>query len=221
MGTGTAADPYRVTTVVEAAGSELLVGETTSYVTGSNTYRIDTAVTNQSGSQVSVNLYHAGDCYASGSDIGFGFTRTEVGSAGCSQTAQNAPTARTIQMAPLSATSRYYEAKYNEVWEQIATQNPFPNTCRCGEHIDNGVGLSWSLSLLPRGGSTVRSLAVAFTESTPPPPGTDTDGDALPDGGRPATAPAATTKTWPPSAPTPTARTSSSTSTTWTAASHP
>lgn len=181
MGAGTAADPYRVTTVVEAAGSELLISETTSYVSGSNTYRIDTAVTNRGHSQVSVNLYHAGDCYASGSDIGFGFTRTEVGSAGCSQTAQNSPAARTIQMAPLSATSRYFEAKYNEVWERIATQNPFPNTCRCGEHIDNGVGLSWSFSLLPLSGSTVRSLAVAFTESTPPAPGADTDGDALPD----------------------------------------
>lgn len=182
-GTGAAKDPYRVTTVVEAGGSGLRVSETTSYVSGSNSYRIDTAVTNTNpgGGNLNPVLYHAGDCYASGSDIGFGFTRSEVSTAGCSQTAQNSPPGRTIQMAPLSAGSSYFEARYDEVWTQIATQNPLPNTCRCGEHIDNGVGLSWELSVRPEGGGTVRSLNVSFTESTPPDPGADSDGDALPD----------------------------------------
>jgi len=181
-GSGTAADPYRVTTVVDAGGSGIRIAETTSYVSGSSSYRIDTAVTNR-GSNAVANavLYHAGDCYASGSDIGFGFTRTEVGSAGCSQTAGNSPPGRTIQMGPLSATSSFYEAGYREVWERIATKSTFPDTCRCAEHVDNGVGLSWALSLGPNGEGTVRSLSVSFTESTPPAPGADSDGDALPD----------------------------------------
>lgn len=184
QGQGTAADPYRVVTTVEAAGAGLRITETTSYVNGSNFYRTDTAVTNSSGgASVSAVLYHAGDCYANGSDIGFGFTRSEVGVVGCSESAQNTPAGRTVQMAPLSATSRYYEASYSEVWAQIATKAPLPNTCRCGEHIDNGVALSWELSLgSDIGSGTVRSLATAFTESTPPNPGADSDGDGLPDG---------------------------------------
>lgn len=179
QGTGSRTDPYRVTTVVDA-GINARLSETISYVTGSNTYRIDIAVQNLTGGTLNVVLYHAGDCYASGSDIGFGFTRKEVSSAGCSQTAQNSPPARTIQFSPLSAGSQFFEARYDEVWAQIATKAPLPSTCRCGEHIDNGVALSWVLSL-PPGLNTVRSLAVSFTESTPPAPGPDTDGDALPD----------------------------------------
>jgi hypothetical protein len=179
-GTGSAADPYRVTTVVDAGSSGLRLTERSSYVRGSNSYRVDTTVTNLGGGSPSAVLFHAGDCYASGSDIGFGFTRSEVGAAGCSQTAQNSPAGRTVQMAPLSATSQFYEAFYGQIWAQIATRGPFPSSCRCGEHIDNGVGLSWNLSFGP-GSSTSRSLSVAFTEETPPPPGLDSDGDALPD----------------------------------------
>lgn len=180
LGTGTRADPFRVTTVVDAPGSGLRITETVSYVNGSNSYRTDTTVTNLGGGSLAAVLFHAGDCFASGSDIGFGFTRDEVGSAGCSQTVQNSPASRTVQMAPLSAGSQYYEASYDQVWEQIATRAPFPNTCRCGEHIDNGTGLSWLLTFGP-GTSSTRSLAVSFTEQTPPPPGLDSDGDALPD----------------------------------------
>jgi hypothetical protein len=188
LGTGSAADPYRLTTVVDAGSSGLRISETTSYTTGSNTYRIDISVTNRGSGSPTAVLYHAGDCYASGSDIGFGFTRTEVSTAGCSQSAQNSPAGRTVQMAPLSAGSQFYEARYDEVWKQIATKAPFPNTCRCGEHIDNGVGLSWALGFEPFG-STVRSLAVSFTESTPPAPGADSDGDALPDNWETGSAP--------------------------------
>jgi hypothetical protein len=180
QGSGSAADPYRVTTVVDAGISGLRLTETTSYVSGSNSYRVETAVANLGGGAPNAILYHAGDCYASGSDIGFGFTRTEISTAGCSQTAQNSPAGRTIQMAPLSAGSQYYEARYDQVWEQIGTLTGFPNTCRCGEHIDNGVGLSWALSFGP-GTSSTRSLSVSFTEETPPPAGLDSDGDALPD----------------------------------------
>jgi hypothetical protein len=190
LGTGTAADPYRVVTVVDAGVSGLRLTETVSYVNGSNSYRIDTSVANLGGSPLEAVLYHAGDCYASGSDIGYGFTRDEVGTAGCSQTAQNAPPARTVQMAPLSAGSQYYEARYDQIWEWIATRAAFPSTCRCEEHIDNGVGLSWILSFGP-GTSTSRALSVSFTEETPAPPGLDSDGDALPDQWEQGNAPSA------------------------------
>jgi len=180
LGSGASTDPYRVTTVVDAGFTGLRITETTSYVNGSNGYRVDTTVANLGGGLPIATLYHAGDCYASGSDIGFGFTRAEVGAAGCSQTTQNSPPARTVQMAPLSSGSHFYEAFYGEVWEWIATQSQFPDTCRCDEHIDNGVGLSWPLSFSP-GSSTTRSLSVSFTEETPPSPDLDSDGDALPD----------------------------------------
>ena len=188
QGSGTAADPWRVTTVVEAPGA-MRIEEQTSYVSGSPSYRVETSVENlRTDAAVSAILYHAGDCYASGSDIGFGFTRTEIGSAGCSETEQNVPAGRTIQMAPLSSGSSYYEAFFRQVWEQIATQTPFPDTCRCDEHVDNGVGLSWTL-LVGAGSRQTRSLTVSFTETQQAAPGADSDGDALPDAWEAGSAP--------------------------------
>jgi hypothetical protein len=188
VGSGSAADPYRVTTVVNASGSGLQVSETTSYVAGADSYQVTTTVENLTTTPTAAVLYHAGDCYASGSDIGFGFTRTEIGAAGCSQSANNSPAGRTIQMAPLSSGSHYYEGFYRDVWEQIATQVSLPDTCSCDEHIDNGVGLSWVLPIQSEARET-RSLTVAFTETQQPAPGADSDGDALPDSWETGSAP--------------------------------
>ena len=182
LGSGTSVDPYRVRTVVDAPGANLRVTEETTYVAGSQTYRIETSVEGLPGAAdtTSAILYHAGDCYASGSDIGFGFTRPEIRSVGCSQSPDNVPAGRTIQLAPLSEGSHHYEAFYRQVWERIATKTQFPDTCRCGEHVDNGAGLSWALAV-PRGARQTRGLTVSFTETTPPAPPADSDGDALPD----------------------------------------
>jgi len=191
MGSGTAADPFRVRTVVDAPGTDLRITEETTYVSGAQSYRVETSVENQNpDAAVSATLYHAGDCYASGSDVGYGFTRPEIRSAGCAQNADNVPAARTIQMAPLSSGSHFYEAGFYEVWQQIGAHAPFPDSCRCGEHIDNGVGLSWGL-FVGAGNRETRALTVAFTESAQPAPQLDSDGDALPDAWETGGAPSA------------------------------
>jgi len=73
-------------------------------------------------------------------------------------------------------------SRYSEVWAAIGTQAGFPNTCRCGEAIDNGAGLSWGGS-----GTATFSHLTAFSPAgstigtTGPPPG-DGDADNVPDG---------------------------------------
>jgi hypothetical protein len=180
-GTGTTADPFAVETVARA-GSVAEVRQRVTYVTGAASYRVDTRVTEQTGIAQSTRLFYAGDCYASGSDIGYGFTRPEIGAVGCSQNADNVPAARTIQYSPLSRGSSFLETRYRTVWETIGGSPfaAFPDTCACFESIDNGAGLSWNIGL-GSGSTEERSLTVAFTESQPSAPPADSDGDAIPD----------------------------------------
>ena len=179
-GDGSTQHPYTVTTVATADAIGTEVREVVTYVTGDTSFHVDITLNNQDGTPRALRLFYAGDCYASGSDIGYGFVRPEIGSVGCSQNANNVPAARTIQLSPLSPQSRYFEAFYGDVWGQIATRAVLPDTCRCGDSIDNGAALSWGVGLASSGTAT-RSLKVSFTETGQEAPTADTDGDGLPD----------------------------------------
>jgi hypothetical protein len=88
-GMGTAAAPFKLTTVVEVpvvvqpvrandavavpaqdGESQLTITETESYVEGDDFYRTDITVHNDTGDELDPVLYHAGDCFM-GSDVGY------------------------------------------------------------------------------------------------------------------------------------------------------
>ncbi|MBX7254013.1 MAG: DUF11 domain-containing protein, partial [Candidatus Promineofilum sp.] len=162
QGAGTAADPYRVTTVVAAGSTGLRLIQTDTYQVGLEAYRTDVQVSNSSGAAHSIILYRAGDCYLGASDYGYGMVAPGVGAVACTKTANNSPEGRILQYVPLTSGSRYYEARYSEVWSWIGSKQVFPNTCRCADNIDNGAGLSWSQSL-PAGGQVTWSHMTAFS----------------------------------------------------------
>jgi hypothetical protein len=144
-GSGTAANPYRVTTVAGVGATGLQVTQVDSYVIGQESYRTDVTLQNGSGAPVSGVVYRAGDCYLQGSDTGYGFVN---GSAvGCSVNASNTPPARIEQWFPLTAGNQYMEGRFSEVWAQIGTHAPFQNTARGTESLDNGAGVSWTFSV--------------------------------------------------------------------------
>jgi len=179
-GSGSASDPLAVETLVQAGTSGITLRQRVSYVSGEPSFRVDVTVTNETDAPRSIRIFYAGDCYASGSDIGYGFTRPEIGAVGCSQNPENVPPARTIQYSPLSPGSSFTEDGYFRVWEQIAELDGLDDLCLCGTSVDNGGGLSWDISL-PARASATRSLTVSFTEATRSSPPADSDGDALPD----------------------------------------
>ncbi|MEN3358799.1 MAG: hypothetical protein V7637_2781, partial [Mycobacteriales bacterium] len=155
-GSGTNADPYKVVTVADAGTAGLRVTETDTYVAGEESYRTDLAVANTGAAAASAILYRAGDCYLQNSDIGFGAIDAGTGAVSC--TASAAAGARIEQMLPLTAGSSYMEAFYGTVWSTIGQQVPFPNTCGCDVDQDNGLGLSWNLSLAAGATKTYSSL---------------------------------------------------------------
>jgi uncharacterized repeat protein (TIGR01451 family) len=166
-GEGTFARPFSIKTVVMLPGTNLRIVEVDSYVVGQESYRTDVTVQNLGSAAVQAVLYRAGDCYLQNSDYGFGSSDPSTGAVACvaGRSDQNGtwvPGDRIQQWLPLSSGSSYIQAHYSDVWAAIATQQPFPNTGRFSESIDNGAGLSWSLSV-PAAGSVVRSHLTTFS----------------------------------------------------------
>ena len=66
------------------------------------------------------------------------------------------------------------EGRYGDVWAQIATHTPFPNTTRAAESIDNGAGISWNFSVPPGGQSTFSHYTTFSPRGIAGPPPTTT-----------------------------------------------
>lgn len=159
-GSGTATDPYRVVTAVDVGTTGLRVTQTDSYVTGQESYRTDIVVNNTSGATVDAILYRAMDCFLGASDFGFGVV---AGTAvGCSKNANNSPPGRIEMLLPVTGGNKYFEAFYSSLWAAIGTHAPFNDTCACGTLLDNGIGISWNISV-PAGGSVTRTHLTIFS----------------------------------------------------------
>lgn len=161
-GSGTAADPYRIVTVVTLGTSGLTLTETDSYVIGREFYQTDVMLTLAAGGAASLaaTVYRAGDCYLQNSDAGFGSVDAASGAVRCVAAADPlnpaaGPGTRIEEWVPLTAGSTYYQANYSEVWSLIGAMSPFPNTCECAEYQDNGAGLSWQFTVLGGSSATV------------------------------------------------------------------
>ncbi len=170
-GSGTAAAPFRVVTVVDLGTTGLRITQTDSYVTGDESYRTDVTLSNRTGADIPAIIYRAGDCYLQGTDTGFGFSTPAEASVGCSANANNSPPARIEEWLPITAGDAVLEASYSDVWAAIGAQMPFDGSCQCGVNLDNGAGISWRATV-PRGGQVTRSHYTTFSPRgvTAPPP---------------------------------------------------
>ena len=173
-GAGTAASPFKVTTVAAAGASGLRITQVDSYIAGQESYRTETTVQNTGGAPADGILYRGGDCYLQESDTGYGFLDAGNGAVGCSINANNAPAGRIEQWYPITGGNQYMEGSYSEVWSAIGTHAPLPNTTRATESIDNGAAISWSFSVAA-GGQQTYSHYTTFSPTGvtgPPPPAT-------------------------------------------------
>jgi hypothetical protein len=164
-GSGTSADPYRITTIEDAGSTGLRLTEVDSYVVGNEYYRTDITVANSNASgTASGRLYHAADCYLQGSDSGYGYVDTSTNAVACAQNANNSPAALIEEFAPLTAGAKYVESGFSTVWDDVRSQADLPSTCGCDTNQDNGMGINWDFSLAP-GASQTFSLLSNFSPS--------------------------------------------------------
>jgi hypothetical protein len=175
-GSGTAADPYRITTTVAAGSSGVQLRQTDSYVVGRDDYRTDLRVVNGAGRSLPVLLYRAADCRLQNSDRGFGLLGFPTGAVACLGAVDPAadsrrPGGRIVQWLPLTAGSGVLQGTPEEVFGAVASRRAFPGSCRCADDIDHAAGLSWAGDV-PAGGEVARAHATriaALTAPTPPP----------------------------------------------------
>jgi hypothetical protein len=180
-GAGTAASPFKVTTVADAGASGVRITQVDTYIAGQESYRTDTTVSNTGGAPAGGIVYRAGDCYLQESDTGFGFFDAAHAAVGCSINADNTPAGRIEQWYPLTAGNQYMEGRYGDVWGQIATHAPLPNTTRTTESIDNGAAISWTFSVAPGGASTYSHYTTfSPTGVAGPPPAASGGSGAVP-----------------------------------------
>jgi uncharacterized repeat protein (TIGR01451 family) len=164
-GTGTSADPYTITTDVDNTYGEsqptLALSQTDSYVVGDEQYRTDVTIKNVSDTEQTGVLYRAGDCYLQNSDSGVG-QQFPGGAIACRALPGSENPNRIEEWVPLTEGSSFYEAFYGQVWDAVVSQQPFDDTCRCGDEIDNGAGLSWTFDI-PAGGTATFSHLTVFS----------------------------------------------------------
>ena len=165
-GVGTAADPYAITT--EAYAEEPVEGvepaefvkvakltETDSYVTGAESYETTIVVDNLGATPLKGTLYHVGDCYLADHDTGYGaLNLPSSGSVDCTVTPNNTPAGRIMAFTPIATTgfpissAHYVESQWPTFWEDVKPNGEqLPDTTDATTSEDNGMGLSWPLSL--------------------------------------------------------------------------
>ena len=165
-GSGSASDPYTITTSVRA-GSRIVLTQSDQYVVGSQRISTTIQLVNPSATPVQVELFRVGDCYAQDSDFGFGQMAQESAACVSGNLARTVRFLATHRPGDGQPTASTFEGYYEDLWLRVATfgpggaRNAFNGSCRCADSIDNSAGLQWTLNVPGNGMSTVTS-AVDF-----------------------------------------------------------
>jgi hypothetical protein len=185
-GTGTANDPYTVTTTV-LAGSRFRISQVESYVAGAPAWTVRMTVTNLTGQPLTARLSRGVDCSLGVPDTAYGFADNATGAAGCADSTAHTGAVQAL-VPEAGSNARHLVAAYKTVWNALDAQNPLPNTCTgCASRLDNAVALQWDLTLAPGASQTVAVSQVVAPDGalpapappvTTPEPGTDDGGGA-------------------------------------------
>jgi hypothetical protein len=165
-GDGSAANPWVVTTVLNAGGTGLTLTQKVTYVNGQDFIRNDFQVC-AGGADASTNLhlFHAADLYTQGSDAGYGYYDPATGSIG----GYNSTRDLFQIFTPITRATHFEEDGYFEIWDAIgSTSGPgagFQDTYRPNEFIDNGAGLEWAFDVAPA--CATISDYLSFTNQAP------------------------------------------------------
>jgi hypothetical protein len=149
-GTGTAADPLQQVTSYTTADTDISITQTTTYVRGSQEFRVRWAVNNTVGVPVHFKAIAAADFFFDGSDRGTGiYTQGPPQFIG----GTNADTGASGGFVEVPATapwSRYQALAFGsapgEVWNQVessATTTPTLDNTVVGEQVDNAGAVEW------------------------------------------------------------------------------
>ena len=163
-GSGTAEDPWVVTTVLDAGESGVQVTQSVFYVDGQDHVGLEWDVANLSAAAKTVDLFHANDSYFANDEYGFGYYDAASGAVG----GWNDTNPWYILFVPSASGSAYQEGSFTDIWAAIGycgdnASCPASGACELGPGFDNALdttpggtdnafGLQWA-STIEAGGS--------------------------------------------------------------------
>jgi hypothetical protein len=181
-GSGTEKNPFVITSEVGAyegaAANEHDVAELTeedSYVTGQDFYTTKITVRNSSGEPLEGTLYHAGDCSLADNDSGYGAENMPAkGSVACTVDPDGSSPGRFMAFTPIAtegfpvSSAHFAEGLFSKVWSNVSGGGAqFPDTVETTTSQNNGMGLSWPISLESEDPATV-SFTTTVSPTAPP-----------------------------------------------------
>ena len=168
-GTGTAASPYRVTTVVtgtvlnhSSGRVALQITEVDSYVVGNNFYETDVTVQNIGGpNDASLDaggeLYHAADCQLRGLDTGLGAFEPNLQSAvtaACTPNVLGNPPSALEEFTPITTGASWEQTTVPTIWANLDGNALNDNCNDCRGAVDNAEGIEYPVPDLSPGQSS-------------------------------------------------------------------
>jgi hypothetical protein len=164
-GSGTAADPWFVTTVLQAGTTGVQVTQRVFYVNGQDYFRLQWDVANSSGSSATLDLFHAVDSYFADSDFGYGYYDATTGAVG----GYDEQRRWYMLFVPTEPASAYKEGWFFDIWTSIGYCGdnqtcPVSGSCFPGpgfdnsintNAVDNGFGLQWHRTVAHGSSTTV------------------------------------------------------------------
>ncbi|HEY3773139.1 MAG TPA: hypothetical protein VGL69_09110 [Solirubrobacteraceae bacterium] len=145
-GSGTAGNPYALTSSATAGASGIVVSESDRYVAGTTSVATTVTLTNTTGAPVSGVLYRAVDCYVNGSDDGYGAVGSD-GAVACSSAANDTPAGSAEVIEPDTGGSHFLEGYFNDLWFDMDGQTDLTDTCDCTITEDNAMGVDWDFNV--------------------------------------------------------------------------
>ena len=173
-GTGTAADPFVLTTEVDAGTTGLHLKQVDRLVQTEELYTTELTLTNNSAAPIELILYRAMDCYLGGNDTGYGMVAG--GTVGCVKRDANGvnsaanPISRVEQFIDLTGGAKKGLAQYGVNWGVIGQRKEYDDQCHafnasapsdpCNDYFDNGMGMSWRITIPASSSQTIQHATV-------------------------------------------------------------
>jgi len=151
------------------------VVETDTYVAGRDSYETTITVKNLRGTALESTLYHVGDCFLANVDTGYGARNVpEAGSVACTIYPNNTPSGRFMAFTPVATegfsvgSAHFVESSYPTFWQDMKPNGAqLPNAIDETTKEDNGMGLSWPLTVAPGGVATLKLTTTVSPFSAP------------------------------------------------------
>lgn len=161
-GSGSAADPFRVTVGSTLGASGIAATQQVRYVNGDNYFTKSLTLTNNGAAQ-SVKIFLGADIYLADDDSGVPYLAAASTSPG-GQDCGAAPS-YTILLIPQTPPDAYSAKGYSDVWSLIGA-GQLDDAVLAGSCLDNGAALQWNRTLAAGASVTVQT-AVSFGDIPP------------------------------------------------------